>query len=111
MLSLAKEVLSQNPLALVTKRGILSSTHKLFDPIGMVSPVALGPKILLQKLWGTAVDWDTPLEKDLQDYFRQWQEGLGSLEVVKISRWALEAQAILSHYTCLWMPVRMLTEQ
>ncbi|XP_055926927.1 uncharacterized protein LOC129958458 [Argiope bruennichi] len=35
----------------VTKKTILSAAHRIFDPIGATCPVALFPKLLLQKTW------------------------------------------------------------
>ncbi|GFY40127.1 integrase catalytic domain-containing protein [Trichonephila inaurata madagascariensis] len=56
----------------VTKRkGILSTVHKIFDPLGFTCPVTLGPKVLLQECWKLKVSWDTelppPLVKNLKD--------------------------------------------
>lgn len=37
--------------AILTKRVVLSSTAKLFDPLGFLLPVIIQAKIFLQKLW------------------------------------------------------------
>ena len=46
---------------LVTKREVLRESSKIFDPIGVLSPVTVRAKILIQKLWQQDIDWDEPL--------------------------------------------------
>ena len=35
----------------LTKRGVLQTISKLFDPLGLVSPTTVWPKLLIQDLW------------------------------------------------------------
>jgi len=44
-----------------SKRNILSETSKVFDPLGLISPVIINCKILMQQIWKCQVDWDQPL--------------------------------------------------
>ena len=53
----------------VTKRSILSAAHKVFDPIGFISPMTLLPKLLLKSLWKQKIDWDTPVDKEMRKVF------------------------------------------
>ncbi|XP_057671148.1 uncharacterized protein LOC130902885 [Diorhabda carinulata] len=41
-----------------TKREILSVIAQLFDPLGLVGPVIVKAKVIMQKLWQHKVDWD-----------------------------------------------------
>ena len=34
-----------------TKRSVLSTTHRIFDPLGVACPVMIRPKLMLQKAW------------------------------------------------------------
>ena len=43
----------------ITKRNILSTISQLFDPLGLVNPVIVTAKILIQRLWSIKLDWDT----------------------------------------------------
>lgn len=45
----------------VTKRTILSSIAKIFDPLGLLGPVAITAKIIMQQLWQLQLDWDESL--------------------------------------------------
>jgi len=42
----------------ITKRSILSTIAKLFDPLGFLSPVIIVGKLLIQELWSIKLDWD-----------------------------------------------------
>lgn len=41
-----------------TKRTILSVISRLFDPLGLVSPITVVAKIILQEIWKAHVGWD-----------------------------------------------------
>ena len=51
----------------ITKREILQSSSAIFDPLGFITPVTIKAKILLHQLWKLRVNWDEPLNSDLQD--------------------------------------------
>ncbi|XP_062704188.1 uncharacterized protein LOC134286572 [Aedes albopictus] len=45
-----------------TKRSVLSEISKLFDPIGLLSPVIIIAKLIMQRIWLAGVPWDAKLE-------------------------------------------------
>ncbi|XP_065895991.1 uncharacterized protein [Dysidea avara] len=50
----------------VTKREILRYTSSIFDPLGLVTPVTITTKLLLQELWQDNVSWDIELNNTYQ---------------------------------------------
>ncbi|KAI5640762.1 mab-21 protein domain-containing protein [Phthorimaea operculella] len=50
----------------VTKRSILSSSFSIFDPLGLLSPCTVSPKLLLQRVWARGLAWDAPRPDDLR---------------------------------------------
>ncbi|XP_029055232.2 uncharacterized protein LOC114882514 [Osmia bicornis bicornis] len=42
----------------MTKRVLLSQIAQLFDPLGLLGPVIIKAKIVMQQLWKSAIDWD-----------------------------------------------------
>ncbi|XP_053402669.1 uncharacterized protein LOC128557991 [Mercenaria mercenaria] len=48
-------------LETVTKRTILRYSSRIYDPLGLLSPVTVRAKLLLQELWKLNYDWDIPL--------------------------------------------------
>ena len=45
----------------LTKRTLLSQVSMLFDPLGLMSPITIKGRILVQEAWREKLDWDTPL--------------------------------------------------
>lgn len=88
-----KDTISINPAMLkvnetdtVTKRTILSATHKVFDPIGFTCLVSLPPKLLLKDLWVKKMDWDVKIVDSRGEKFNNWLKELPILNQIKISR-------------------------
>ncbi|XP_055590539.1 uncharacterized protein LOC129742636 [Uranotaenia lowii] len=67
-----------------TKRKVLSQTARLFDLSGLVSPVSVEAKMIMQSLWAANIGWDDPVKSDLLhrwEEFQKWLTQLGKLEV------------------------------
>ena len=69
-----------------TRRGILSTVYSLFDPLGLLSPVILVGRQILQDICKEQYDWDSPLPENVIARWNQWKEGLMGLENLKIDR-------------------------
>ena len=59
-----------------TKRGILGKVAKIYDPLGLASPVTLSGKMLYRDACDTKIAWDRPLPSDLQAKWKKWEQGL-----------------------------------
>jgi len=70
----------------MTKRSLLSDINKVFDPIGLVSPVLIKGKIFLQQLWALKISWDELLSDDLQSRWKRFYSSLQLLNQVTIPR-------------------------
>jgi len=49
----------------VSKRVIFSEVAKLFDPLGLLGPVIVIAKLILQDLWQLAIQWDESIPQDI----------------------------------------------
>ena len=54
-----------------TKRNVLKQIASVYDPLGLLSPITIRGKVLLQQVWGKHLDWDDPLD---QEDASEWQE-------------------------------------
>lgn len=70
-----------------TKRQVLSEIAKLFDPLGLLAPVIITAKSLMQQLWLTGVGWDDELPVDVIDKWNTFKNELALLEKFRITRW------------------------
>ena len=62
-----------------TKRDVLSTIARLFDPLGLLGPAIAKAKIMLQQLWLLKIDWNDRLPPIVE---REWNEFLESLQYV-----------------------------
>ncbi|GFS53870.1 uncharacterized protein TNIN_370761 [Trichonephila inaurata madagascariensis] len=53
---------------IVTKKSVISTIARIFDPLGLIGPVMTRVKILLQSLWQSKLDWNDPLPLNLVSY-------------------------------------------
>lgn len=74
------------PLQRVTKRTILSRIAQLFDPLGLVGPVIVQAKLIMQALWKCHLDWDESVPVDIHGAWITFESQLDSLEELVIPR-------------------------
>jgi len=77
--------------AISTKRNVLSTIARTFDPLGWGAPVTVTPKILIQKLWKEGLSWDEPLPLHLDQEWRSYCEALPLLQGFSLPRNAFAA--------------------
>ena len=70
-----------------TKRGVLSFISSIFDPLGIVTPAVLEPKLIIQGLWRRKIDWDTELPSDLLSRWFKWKETFNHISNIQVPRW------------------------
>ncbi|KAJ7983908.1 hypothetical protein DPEC_G00369930 [Dallia pectoralis] len=70
-----------------TKRSVLQTSARIFDPIGFLTPFTIRVKCLFQELWERGIGWDEQLPPDLAGKWDQWCAELPQLHLVAIPRW------------------------
>ncbi|XP_063913270.1 uncharacterized protein LOC135129931 [Zophobas morio] len=85
----------------VTKRAILSTIAKIFDPLGLVSPITVTAKIILQKIWALKINWDESLPADLHTIWESFVKNFGALDNISIPRRVIHTlEAVQLHGFC-----------
>nr|XP_012135148.1 PREDICTED: uncharacterized protein LOC100874762 isoform X2 [Megachile rotundata]XP_012135760.1 PREDICTED: uncharacterized protein LOC100874762 isoform X3 [Megachile rotundata] len=70
----------------VTKRSILSVIASLFDPLGLLGPIIIRAKILMQKLWKLQLSWDESVPTDIHTFWLTFCRELNSIRNITFSR-------------------------
>ncbi|XP_036341076.1 uncharacterized protein LOC118750467 [Rhagoletis pomonella] len=86
----------------VTKPSILSIASSLFDPLGLVSPITILAKILIQELWLLKLQWDESVPHNIHTAWTSFLSSLSSLESLTIPRYCLQpsVQRLQLHGFC-----------
>jgi hypothetical protein len=69
-----------------TKRGMLSAVSSIYDPLGLVAPMVLCPKLLLQELSRIRTGWDDPVSPLLLSRWNNWLASLDALRTINYPR-------------------------
>lgn len=56
---------------ITTKKTIMSNIAQIFDPLGLLTPVIITAKLLIQELWKLQVEWDESLPSEI---FTKWTD-------------------------------------
>lgn len=77
-----------------TKREVLSTISKLFDPLGLISPILIRAKIIMQETWSANLAWDDPLTIDLQQAWNNYADDLKDIISIQIPRRVISADNV-----------------
>lgn len=75
-----------SPPTKITKRSLLSDMHKIFDPLGLITPILIKGKIFVQQLWALHVDWDFIVCLDIRERWIRFYKSLESINQLSIPR-------------------------
>ena len=79
-----------------TKRSILSIISQIFDPLGLLGPILIMSKLIIQELWKAGLTWDEPVPDLTKNTFFDLLCEFKYINNIKIPR-----HAILSEYLTL----------
>jgi len=69
-----------------TKRSILSDIARVFDPLGLLSPITLWTKHVMQRLWTDGIGWDDPVSAEISQRWSRYQSELHLITNIQIRR-------------------------
>ncbi|XP_039310735.1 uncharacterized protein LOC120358921 [Solenopsis invicta] len=70
----------------VFKRVILSEVSRLFDPLGLLGPIIVLAKLILQELWQLGIHWDESVPQNLHSRWLKFNSQLSSINQICIPR-------------------------
>lgn len=82
-----------------TKRSILSGISQLFDPLGLISPIVITGKMLMQKLWLLPCSWDDPVPDSFADAWNDFVAQIPAVSQFRVSRYALSPNSTIQLHT------------
>ncbi|XP_065092079.1 uncharacterized protein LOC135712910 [Ochlerotatus camptorhynchus] len=69
-----------------TKREVLSTIAKIFDPLGLIGPIVVIAKMMMQELWKIQTDWSEPLPNQFNHRWRIYLVHLRNVWQIKVPR-------------------------
>ena len=70
----------------LTRRGMLATVASIYDPLGLIAPVLLQGKQILQSMCTKGSGWDDPPPEGLRPRWETWKADLSSLKELQIAR-------------------------
>jgi len=85
-LSLSLKHLHHRTTTMTTKWEVLKNASKLFDPLGIRSPVSVCAKLFMQKLWHLHVNWDESLDAIVREEWTAIMDDIQKLSELAFNR-------------------------
>ena len=80
----------------MTRRGLLSILAKIYDPLGVISPLVHEAKLLLHEMCKDKLQWDDFLSGELLKRFKKWCSKCNEIREVVIPRCICLSKAMFS---------------
>ena len=71
----------------MTKRMLLADIARIFDPLGLVQPLIVAAKMLMQDTWKEKLNWDDVLPLHMQQQWINISTSLSRIHEVSFPRW------------------------
>ena len=78
---------------IINKRIILSTIAKIFDPLGLLGPIIVVAKLIIQSLWQLHLSWDESVSHDIHHQWTKYLEQLSTVNTISIPRHVLQHKA------------------
>ncbi|KAI5639502.1 pao retrotransposon peptidase domain-containing protein [Phthorimaea operculella] len=78
-----------------SKRGILSYISKFYDPLGLIGPIMVQAKVIMQKLWTSNTDWDNSPPEDIRRLWTDFDSSLQQMAPLSIARCVMPSDAVV----------------
>ncbi|RLU26034.1 hypothetical protein DMN91_002197 [Ooceraea biroi] len=79
----------------MTKRSILAQVASLYDPLGLIGPVIVQAKIIIQSLWKLQLTWDEPVPEEICTVWEMFQRSKSDLNNITLPRQVCIKQAVI----------------
>lgn len=70
----------------LTKRAILSTISQIYDPLGLIGPIIVKAKLIMQNLWQQKSDWDVVVPTDIKSAWLELVDDIKNLTNMHIPR-------------------------
>ena len=80
----------------MTKRNVLKKIAAVFDPLVFISLFIIVAKVILQKLWSRAYNWDEAILDEIANRIAAWFDQLQNVSTMKVPRCLCENKEIVS---------------
>lgn len=77
----------------MTKRQLASEVLRLYDPLGIMQPIIITAKILLQGMWKTRLKWEDHIPDETLHEWQQLKKTLPKLAELEFPRQAIQSNA------------------
>lgn len=81
-----------------TKRSILSTVARIYDPLGWISPLVFSAKVVLQQLWTLNLSWDDDIPANLAHKWNKFVVDLTNISKLNIPRFVQINNKIIKNH-------------
>ena len=75
-----------------TKQSVLKTTASTFDPLGLLSPIIMFPRTIIQELWAKKSDWDQTIDEPISKKWEECLENILKVSSLSFPRWIYDSQ-------------------
>jgi len=65
---------------------VLSAIAQIYDPLGLIAPILIVAKLIMQQLWALNISWDEGLPQELHSRWKHYHSSLRQLDELRIPR-------------------------